>query len=105
MKTLHDGTEVSDNTPPKVSAIGRELLTSDEIAAEAAKDKAWSDGSADRAWRALRKKRDALLSETDYCVLPDGPENTDAMKAYRQALRDLPANTSDPADFDWPAKP
>jgi len=24
---------------------------------------------------------------------------------YRQALRDLPANTTDPANPDWPVKP
>ena len=113
MKTLHDGTEVSDDTPTKVSSIGRELLTDDEIAAEAAKDKAWADGAADRAWKALRKKRDALLSETDYWGLSD-ITMTDEQKAYRQALRDLPATAGEPPVDDedalaawptWPTKP
>ena len=27
------------------------------------------------------------------------------MRTYRQALRDLPANTSDPANPTWPTKP
>ena len=30
---------------------------------------------------------------------------SDAWKTYRQALRDLPANTKDPANPTWPTKP
>ena len=30
---------------------------------------------------------------------------SDAWKTYRQALRDLPSNTSDPANPTWPTKP
>jgi len=30
---------------------------------------------------------------------------SDEQKAYRQALRDLPANTSDPSNLSWPNKP
>ncbi|NBP87864.1 MAG: hypothetical protein EBU59_05025, partial [Planctomycetia bacterium] len=30
---------------------------------------------------------------------------TDEMRDYRQALRDLPANTVDPANPVWPTKP
>ena len=52
----------------------------------------------------LREKRDQLLSETDYLALADSTL-TDEMRAYRQALRDLPANTTDPANPVWPIKP
>ena len=44
--------------------------------------------------RLLRERRDALLAETDWTALGDVTMSS-AMKTYRQALRDLPAN-SDP---------
>jgi len=53
----------------------------------------------------LREKRNRLLAETDYLTLSDTTEMSDAWKTYRQALRDLPANTSDPENPTWPTKP
>ena len=53
----------------------------------------------------LRSKRDRLLAETDYLGLPDLGGFSAEMTAYRQALRDLPANTADPANPVWPTKP
>ena len=52
----------------------------------------------------LRLKRNQLLAETDYLALSDSTL-TDEMRTYRQALRDLPANTADPANPVWPVKP
>lgn len=52
----------------------------------------------------LRAKRDRLLAATDYLALADHTLSAD-MTAYRQALRDLPANTTDPANPVWPTKP
>ena len=57
------------------------------------------------AWRNLREHRDALLAACDWTVLSDTPTSTTAWKAYRQALRDLPANTTDPANPVWPTPP
>ena len=54
--------------------------------------------------RKLRFRRNQLLSETDYLALADSTL-TDEMRSYRQALRDLPANTVDPANPVWPVKP
>lgn len=56
------------------------------------------------AWEDLRTERDRLIAETDWMVLPDRTP-TDEQLAYRQALRDLPANTVDPANPVWPTKP
>ncbi len=57
----------------------------------------------------LRAKRNSLLLETDKYMLSDYPissENRDLMVAYRQALRDLPEQVSDPRDeIQWPVKP
>jgi len=52
----------------------------------------------------LRLRRNQLLTETDYLALADSTL-TDEMRDYRQALRDLPANTVDPANPVWPVKP
>jgi len=54
--------------------------------------------------RELRQRRNQLLTETDYLALADSTL-TDEMRSYRQALRDLPANTVDPANPVWPVKP
>ena len=52
----------------------------------------------------LRRQRNQLLAETDYLALADSTL-TDEMRDYRQALRDLPANTVDPANPVFPTKP
>jgi hypothetical protein len=57
----------------------------------------------------LRKERDALLIKTDKYALPDWPHETPAKQTewldYRQALRDLPNVTDDPANPVWPTVP
>jgi len=55
-------------------------------------------------WSSLRQQRNRLIAETDYLALSDATL-TDEMSTYRQALRDLPANTTDPANPVWPTKP
>jgi len=57
------------------------------------------------ALKSLRETRNQLLAETDYLGLPDLGGFSAEMTAYRQALRDLPANTADPANPVWPTKP
>ena len=59
---------------------------------------------AEEPWTELRQRRNQLLTETDYLALVD-VTLTDEMRTYRQALRDLPANTADPANPVWPTKP
>ncbi|AGF91534.1 hypothetical protein PRRG_00023 [Prochlorococcus phage P-RSP2] len=55
-------------------------------------------------WAALRYKRNLLLSSTDWMANSDVTMSDD-WKTYRQQLRDLPSNTSDPANPTWPTKP
>lgn len=57
------------------------------------------------AWAKLRKKRDFLLSSSDWTQVPDAPVNQASWAIYRQELRDLPANTNDPYNPIWPTKP
>ena len=48
----------------------------------------------------IRYERNTLLKDSDIYVIPDWPHTTpEARQAwldYRQTLRDLPANTTDP---------
>lgn len=67
-------------------------------------DAAAIEVAAEQALADLRTKRNGLLAETDYLALSDATLSSD-MTTYRQALRDLPANTSDPANPVWPTKP
>ena len=79
-------------------------ITGGELAALEAAEKAWADGATDRAWAALREKRNALLAETDWWASSD-LTMTDEQKSYRVALRNLPANTDDPTNPTFPVKP
>ena len=56
-------------------------------------------------WAQLRANRNDLLVASDWTVLADSPTSTAAWKTYRQALRDLPANTTDPYNPVWPTPP
>ena len=60
---------------------------------------------AEIAWSTLRSERNHLLAQSDWTVLADTPTDTAEWKTYRQALRDLPANTTDPFNPVWPTPP
>lgn len=53
----------------------------------------------------LRLIRDALLAQSDWTQVADAPVDQPAWATYRQALRDLPANTADPREAVWPEPP
>lgn len=56
----------------------------------------------------IRSQRDAKLEATDYMLAPDypiSPENLEAVKVYRQALRDIPEQSGFPKNAQWPAEP
>ena len=76
-------------------------LTAEEIAEREAYER---DVLPLEQMKELRQRRNQLLAETDYLALADSTL-TDDMRSYRQALRDLPANTVDPANPVWPVKP
>lgn len=56
-------------------------------------------------WERLRRQRDALLAAADFRMVTDAPWDREAWAAYRQALRDLPENTTDPRMASWPVAP
>lgn len=63
----------------------------------------------DMTWFDFRNHRNFLLKECDWIVsISDSPlsiEKIEEWKIYRQALRDLPANTTDPNKPEWPTPP
>jgi len=80
-------------------------MTDDEVAAWNAEKETYArDVLPVEQMAAIRAERDRLLAATDYLGLSDVTMSAD-MQTYRQALRDLPANTSDPASPTWPVKP
>ena len=55
-------------------------------------------------WASVRRDRDRRLAETDYLALSDSTLSS-TMKTYRQSLRDVPEDNSDPDNISWPSKP
>lgn len=56
----------------------------------------------------VRSKRDSLIADTDYLLCADYPisaEDLEAVKAYRQALRDVPQQEGFPFEVVWPELP
>ena len=85
----------------------RVQFTAEEETARDAEEKAWADGQLDRDLFELRQKRNRLLAETDYFGASD-QTMSDAMKKYRQDLRDLTTGldtTTKVANVTWPTKP
>ena len=59
-------------------------------------------------WNSLRKLRNLKLQECDWTQLTDSPlseEEKDAWASYRQELRDMPTNMTDPEIPVWPTLP
>ena len=61
-----------------------------------------------QAWTALRAERNARLAACDWTALSDAhlsQDKKDAWFTYRQSLRDLPENATDPTQVTWPVSP
>ena len=89
-------------------------IVGDELAALEAAEAAYEAGRVDRAMAVMRDQRNKKLAECDWWSCSDSPTMTDEQKAYRQALRDLPATSGEPPVGDedalaawpvWPTKP
>ena len=69
-----------------VNGVKIEYTAQEETARDAV-EKAWADGALDRALVELRDKRNGLLTKTDWTANSD-VTMSDAMRTYRQQLRD-----------------
>ncbi len=80
-------------------------FTEAEEAEQNAIDKAWNDGADARAMSGIRAERNAKLAASDWTQSRDITLSNDTdWKAYRTALRDLPANV-DLNNITWPKEP
>lgn len=52
-----------------------------------------------------RAKRDRLIKETDFYLMPDYPAVPVGITEYRQSLRDITDQDGFPVSIEWPAKP
>ena len=59
----------------------------------------------DNAAHQVRQKRDRLLAESDFTQIPDSPFDATTWQPYRQALRDITAQSGFPTDVEWPESP
>jgi len=93
--TIDEGTGAFDANGAQVT-LDQSLV--DAAAVEVAAEQALAD---------LRSKRNELLAGTDWEIVKHKELGTTipaALKTYRQELRDLPANTSDPSNPTWPVR-
>ena len=59
----------------------------------------------ERYWKKFKRERNIRLQRSDWTQVPDAPVDAAAWAVYRQQLRDLPANTTDPRNVVWPEPP
>ena len=78
-------------------------FTAEEEAAQDALEAEWAAGESARLAEMARAERNAKLAETDWTASSDITMSA-AMTAYRQALRDVPAQSGFPSDITWPSK-
>jgi hypothetical protein len=81
--------------------IGNERiqLTAEEETILNAKEKAWSDKSAERKLNQIKTIRLEKLKETDYMANSDYTMPDD-VKTWRQTMRDIPANYTTEEQYD-----
>ena len=90
-----------------MSKIWYNKQTGDGAVFEDAEDMAnWPDFQADPVAATatqVRAQRDELLAASDTMALAD--RITDEWRVYRQALRDIPAQSGFPTNVTWPTEP
>ena len=72
-----------------------------------AEHKEWQIAQPTKTQRAevVRFERNAKLTASDWTQVAAAPVDQAAWAAYRQALRDVPQQSSFPTDIVWPTKP
>ena len=63
------------------------------------------DATDEQKWEQIRLWRDKELKKSDWRMISDAPTDKTAWAAYRQALRDLPAQGGLADDAEFPTAP
>lgn len=90
------GMAVAD-TPPPTDEPGKWVYDGGE----------WLELTTEKKAELIRQQRNAMLSATDYRMLPDYPMSElcrENLKLYRQLLRDIPEQPGFPNSVVWPIK-
>lgn len=107
-KALTDGTRICEIVNDGAEFEVHASLVWVDVADDTTTKDTWIDGAVVKfsvpamTMIDLRSKRDDLLADSDWTQVADAPGDTAAWATYRQALRDLPANTADLANVVWP---
>jgi hypothetical protein len=94
--------EILVNVPAEPHILSEMGFDADEAV------KLCSDAIQKAKWEQIREMRNALISGTDWTQMPDTVINSSLKSAfisYRQSLRDIPQNFSDPDSVIWPEEP
>ena len=109
--SVRDGVEKDANGNWVEKYVARDMFadTTDEDGVKTTKaehEAAYQAKLDEKAADSIRKKRDGLLSDTDWMALSDVTMSAD-MTDYRQALRDITDHVNFPylGEDDWPVKP
>jgi hypothetical protein len=65
----------------------------------------YSDATNEQKWEQIKNWRNAELAQSDWTMHTDAPTDKTAWAAYRQALRDLPAQGGDAEKAKFPTAP
>ena len=104
--SVRDGVEQDSKGNWVEKYVAKDMFSSDDDGTKAEKEAAYQ-ATLDAATASNnRATRNIKLAETDWTAMSD-VTMADAMKTYRQALRDLPTHDNWPnlGDDDWPTKP
>jgi hypothetical protein len=80
------------------------IFTDNAEATAAQQEAAYKAAKDAEVAKSVRATRDSKLAETDWTALSDVTMSAE-MAAYRQALRDVPAQAGFPHNVTWPNKP
>jgi hypothetical protein len=65
----------------------------------------YPEATNEKKWEQIKNWRNAQLAASDWTQLPDAPTDKTAWAAYRQALRDLPAQGGIADAVEFPVAP
>ena len=103
-RVVRDGAEQDSDGYWRQKWVEQDMFTDTEEATKSEQEAAYqAELDADKA-ESERSDRDAKLAATDWMALSD-VTMSDAWKTYRQALRDVPAQSGFPNSITWPTEP
>lgn len=113
--TIHTNEQIPSDAVPITEEMHQELLTAQSECKQITADATGNPVATDRPAPTIDElaiiaisKRDQLLAETDYLVIPDYPitaEKLALVKTCRQLLRDITEQAGFPTEIDWPQMP